>query len=99
MGPAQVRGQEPWRDLLTARLTQSRRVMRRRLWAPALIATRSLPGPNALTRSERFHAALADADLPGPEPVTAVGTLSSHVNGGFVAAANGQCRCGATAHR
>lgn len=54
--------------------------MRRRLWAPALIATRPLPGPNALTRSERFHAALAEADLSGPEPVT-VGALSSHVNG------------------
>ncbi|NJP90801.1 TetR family transcriptional regulator [Nonomuraea sp. FMUSA5-5] len=77
----------PWRDLLTAQLGQSRAVMRRHPWMPALTATRPLLGPNALARSRLFYAALAEAGLDGPVLTAAVGTLSSYVNG-FVAAEN-----------
>ncbi|MEZ7130172.1 TetR/AcrR family transcriptional regulator [Nonomuraea sp. AD125B] len=87
IGEVELREHPSWRDLLTAQLTQSRQVMRRHPWAPALTATRPLLGPNALARSERCYAALAGAGLSGPELVAAVGTLSSYVNG-FVAAEN-----------
>ncbi|QYC38462.1 Tetracycline repressor protein class A [Nonomuraea coxensis DSM 45129] len=87
IGEVEVREHASWRDLLTAQLTRSRQVMRRHPWAPALTATRPLLGPNALSRSERFYAALSEAGLSGPELVAAVGTLSSYVNG-FVAAEN-----------
>ncbi|MGS2643798.1 TetR/AcrR family transcriptional regulator C-terminal domain-containing protein [Streptosporangium sp. LJ11] len=76
-----------WRDTLLGQLTQSRAVMRRHPWVPALTATRPLLGPNAMARSRRFYSVLADAGLSGPALVSAVGTLSSYVNG-FVAAEN-----------
>ncbi|UBU16545.1 TetR/AcrR family transcriptional regulator [Nonomuraea gerenzanensis] len=78
---------KPWRELLIAQLTQSRAVMRRHPWVPALTATRPLLGPRALARSRLFYAALAEAGLAGPVLTAAVGTLSSYVNG-FVAAEN-----------
>ncbi|WP_043638217.1 TetR/AcrR family transcriptional regulator [Nonomuraea candida] len=77
----------PWRDYLVRQLTQSRAVMRRHPWVPALTATRPLLGPNALARSRPFYAALASAGLAGPALTAAVGTLTSYVNG-FVAAEN-----------
>ncbi|MEO3803248.1 TetR/AcrR family transcriptional regulator [Nonomuraea sp. B1E8] len=77
----------PWRELLVRQLTQSRQVMRRHPWVPALTATRPLLGPNALARSRVFYSALADAGLSGATLVAAVGTLSSYVNG-FVASEN-----------
>ncbi|MEU8398454.1 TetR/AcrR family transcriptional regulator C-terminal domain-containing protein [Nonomuraea sp. NPDC048892] len=80
-------GPLPWRDLLTRQLTQSRAVMRRHPWVPALTATRPLLGPNALARSRLFYGALAGAGVAGPELTAAVGTLTSYVNG-FVAAEN-----------
>jgi AcrR family transcriptional regulator len=87
IGEAELRERDSWRTLLTDQLTQSRQVMRRHPWAPALTATRPLLGPNALARSERFYAALAEAGLSGPELVAAVGALSFYVNG-FVTAEN-----------
>ncbi|MGP4093265.1 TetR/AcrR family transcriptional regulator [Nonomuraea sp. KM90] len=77
----------PWRGTLVGQLTQSRAVMRRHPWVPALTATRPLLGPNALARSRLFYSALARAGLTGPELTAAVGTLSSYVNG-FVASEN-----------
>ncbi|MEV0993572.1 TetR/AcrR family transcriptional regulator C-terminal domain-containing protein [Nonomuraea sp. NPDC050202] len=77
----------PWRDFLTAQLTQSRAVMRRHPWVPALTATRPLLGPQAVARSRLFYSALAGAGLEGPVLTAAVGTLTSYVNG-FVAAEN-----------
>ncbi|GAA4946948.1 AcrR family transcriptional regulator [Nonomuraea thailandensis] len=77
----------PWRGFLIAQLTQSRAVMRRHPWVPALTATRPLLGPQAVARSRLFYEALAGAGLEGPVLTAAVGTLSSYVNG-FVAAEN-----------
>ncbi|MEV0615858.1 TetR/AcrR family transcriptional regulator [Nonomuraea sp. NPDC050404] len=77
----------PWRDFLISQLTQSRAVMHRHPWVPALTATRPLLGPNAQARSRLFYGALTDAGLTGPELTAAVGTLSSYVNG-YVASEN-----------
>lgn len=77
----------PWRATLTRQLTQSRQVMRRHPWIPALIGTRPLLGPHALARSERFYTALARAGLDGPRLTAAVGALTYYVNG-YVAAEN-----------
>ncbi|TDD32822.1 TetR/AcrR family transcriptional regulator [Nonomuraea terrae] len=76
-----------WRETLVRQLTQSRQVMRRHPWVPALTATRPLIGPNALARSRLVYTALADAGLSGPVLLAAVGALSSYVNG-FVASEN-----------
>ncbi|TMR93222.1 TetR/AcrR family transcriptional regulator [Nonomuraea basaltis] len=76
-----------WRATVVRRLTQSRHVMRRHPWVPALTATRPLLGPNALARSRLFYSTLADAGLSGPALVAAVGALTSYVNG-YVAAEN-----------
>ncbi|TYB61009.1 TetR/AcrR family transcriptional regulator [Nonomuraea sp. PA05] len=80
-------GAGAWRDFLIGQLTQSRAVMRRHPWVPALTATRPLVGPRALARSRVFYEALAAAGLEGELLTAAVGTLSSYVNG-FVAAEN-----------
>jgi AcrR family transcriptional regulator len=76
-----------WRAFLVRQLSQSREVMRRHPWIPALASTRPLLGPNALARSERFYTALNRAGLDGPQLAAAVGTLSYYVNG-FVASEN-----------
>ncbi|MEV4582217.1 TetR/AcrR family transcriptional regulator [Nonomuraea jabiensis] len=76
-----------WRDTVVRQLSQSRDVMRRHPWVPALTATRPLLGPNALARSRLFYSALAGAGLTGPVLTAAVGTLTSYVNG-YVAAEN-----------
>ncbi|MBF8189865.1 TetR/AcrR family transcriptional regulator [Nonomuraea sp. K274] len=78
---------DSWRATLAGQLTQSRDVMRRHPWLPALTATRPVIGPNALARSSLFYAALARAGLSGPELLAAVGSLSYYVNG-YVAAEN-----------
>ncbi|MFC7330937.1 TetR/AcrR family transcriptional regulator [Marinactinospora rubrisoli] len=70
-----------WRAELTRQAVQSRRVMRRHPWMTELIGTRPLLGPNALSRSERFHAALAAAGFAGAELVAAAGAVSSYVHG------------------
>ncbi|WP_024802742.1 TetR/AcrR family transcriptional regulator [Nocardia sp. BMG51109] len=76
-----------WRDFLARQLSQSREVMRRHPWVPALTGTRPLLGPNALARSERFYTALGRAGLTGPPLLAAVAALSYYVNG-FVASEN-----------
>ncbi|MEV4750841.1 TetR/AcrR family transcriptional regulator C-terminal domain-containing protein [Streptosporangium sp. NPDC049248] len=70
-----------WRTILIGQLSQSRQVMHRHPWIPALVATRPLAGPNALARSEFFYSALARAGLRGPALTAAVGALTSYVNG------------------
>ena len=76
-----------WQVAVTRHLQQSRRVMRRHPWIPALMSTRPLLGPNALARSERFYTSLRQAGLDGPPLLAAVGTLTYYVQG-FVAAEN-----------
>ncbi|TDC25357.1 TetR family transcriptional regulator [Streptomyces sp. 8K308] len=71
----------PWRAVLTAQLVESRRMMRRHPWVPALRATRPLLGPIALAHSECFYAALADAGLTGPSLIAAVNALTSYAHG------------------
>ncbi|SEG84497.1 DNA-binding transcriptional regulator, AcrR family [Thermomonospora echinospora] len=80
-------GTEPWRETLTRQLHQSRQMMKRHPWAPSLMATRPLLGPNFLARSELFYAALARAGLQGPQLLAAVGTLTYYVQG-YTAAEN-----------
>ncbi|WP_419992518.1 TetR/AcrR family transcriptional regulator [Streptomyces boninensis] len=77
----------PWRALLSRQLHQSREMMKRHPWIPALMATRPLLGPHSLARSELFYAALVRAGLDGPPLVAAVGTLTFYVQG-FVATEN-----------
>ncbi|RAY12822.1 TetR/AcrR family transcriptional regulator [Actinomadura craniellae] len=70
-----------WRATLTRLMSQSRQVMRRHPWIPALLGTRPLLGPDALARSERVYAVLHGAGLAGPGLLGAVSALSSYVNG------------------
>lgn len=77
----------PWRELLTRQLHQSRRVMRRHRWLPALMAVRPLLGPHFLARAELFYATLASAGLRPPHLTAAVGTLSYYTQG-YAAAEN-----------
>ncbi|MDP4506129.1 TetR/AcrR family transcriptional regulator [Nonomuraea turcica] len=86
-GEIEPEEQPTWRATIVRRLTQSRDVMRRHPWVPELTATRPLLGPNALARSQLFYATLAGAGLSGPALNSAVGALSSYVNG-YVAAEN-----------
>jgi AcrR family transcriptional regulator len=76
-----------WRQVLTRQLSQSRQVMKRHPWLPALVATRPLLGPNSLARSELFYGTLVRAGLSGPRLVAAVGTLVYYVQG-YVATEN-----------
>jgi AcrR family transcriptional regulator len=76
-----------WRATVVRQLAESRHVMRRHPWVPALTATRPLLGPNFLARSRLFYSSLAAAGLSGPALTAAVGTLTSYVNG-YVAAEN-----------
>jgi AcrR family transcriptional regulator len=76
-----------WRETVVCQLTQSRDVMRRHPWVPALTATRPLIGPNALARSRLSYTTLARAGLSGPELAAAVGALWYYFNG-YVAAEN-----------
>ncbi len=77
----------PWQTALIRQLAQSRQVMRRHPWIPALMGSRPLLGPNALARSERFYTALTKAGLDGPRLLAAVGALTYYVNG-YVAVEN-----------
>ncbi|MEV0050868.1 TetR/AcrR family transcriptional regulator [Saccharopolyspora shandongensis] len=70
-----------WREELVRRLGQSRQVMNRHPWLPALMATRPLLGPNSLARSERVYSLLEKAGLEGPQLVAAVGSLTYYVQG------------------
>ncbi|RCV47916.1 TetR/AcrR family transcriptional regulator [Marinitenerispora sediminis] len=83
MGEIELPADRPpaWREELTHHAVQSRRVMRRHPWMTELVGTRPLLGPNALARSERFHAALAAAGFAGAELVAAAGAVSSYVHG------------------
>ncbi|MFC4562219.1 TetR/AcrR family transcriptional regulator [Nocardiopsis mangrovi] len=80
-------GARDWRAALAAHLAQSRRVMRRHPWITALVGTRPLLGPNALSRSESVHAVLAGAGFTGAALAAAVGAVSSYVHG-FVVTEN-----------
>lgn len=85
--PLETDGTAPWRDVLTRQLHESRRVMRRHPWLPALASVRPLLGPNFLARAEVFYATLARAGLQGPQLTAAVGALAYFAQG-FVAAEN-----------
>jgi AcrR family transcriptional regulator len=76
-----------WRAVLTRQLHQSRQVMRRHPWLPALMAVRPLLGPRFLARAELFYATLASAGLRPPDLTAAVGTLTYYVQG-YTAAEN-----------
>ncbi|MBV2366541.1 TetR/AcrR family transcriptional regulator C-terminal domain-containing protein [Streptomonospora nanhaiensis] len=71
----------PWRAAVTAQAAQSRRVMLRHPWVPALVGTRPLLGPNALAASERFHAALAATGLDDRRVAAAVSAVTGYVDG------------------
>lgn len=75
----------PWRDAVLEQLCRMREVMLRHRWMPTLMSTRPLIGPNALRRSERFHASLIEAGLTGATLVAAVGALTNYAIG-FAAA-------------
>lgn len=77
----------PWREALTRQLRQSRQVMLRHPWLPALMATRPLLGPNFLARAESFYATLVGAGLRPPHLTAAVGTLTYYAQG-YAAAEN-----------
>ncbi|MFI6289050.1 TetR/AcrR family transcriptional regulator [Streptomyces sp. NPDC051018] len=70
-----------WREALTRQLIESRRVMRRHPWLPALMSTRPLLGPHALAGSEFFYSLLQGAGLEGPRLTAAVGSLTYYVQG------------------
>ncbi|MDA0564895.1 TetR/AcrR family transcriptional regulator [Streptomonospora sp. S1-112] len=71
----------PWRAAVTAQAVQSRQVMLRHPWVPALVGTRPLLGPNALASSERFHAALAATGLDDRRVAAAVSAVTGYVDG------------------
>lgn len=76
-----------WRESLSRQVTRSRDVMRRHRWLPALMATRPLLGPHALTHAELIYALLGKAGLAGPRLTAAVGALTYYVQG-YAAAEN-----------